>query len=466
MAFLAFALALSASGEPAVAHCGNCSLGDAPTKPVSFTCQNLGKADCEWKLGDLYYRHGFFAEAAQHCAAAVGFASSHNKAEQCLAAARRELERQRRERFDLRLLSIRHLIQLDALASAKTELSALKAFEAEETKTYGPLDADEELRLTEADSWLATARQQEWPNWISANFGLREWLPGVVTLASRCLLYGLFALLLWFFLWLVRFWIRAGLWFYMNLIRSVRWSVSSIADETKQLAAGALMDALNIYHNPLFQDLNTSSFLASPPGLTDSIDRIDPIGPSYAMWRNFLVDSEHRERVRAYLSDLIEKIDRNKFCRHTFKQVEAFEDINLKLGVIEGSLGAIFRNWRRWWTKGWPTVTGSVVFENIGEVSFASVRLICNWGQPFPWMRTEMPPDDADVELRQLISSERTMAVFASTEVDEFTDAVALASHRAAFRLLYRLAKRPAEPNLAITSASYRQGFRILQDVL
>jgi len=291
--------------------------------------------------------------------------------------------------------------------------------------------------------------------------GMRTWFLGVLTQILRFLTYFLIVWFIWQLLRMLRQLISALRW--RNVGGPIQWTVSSIADETKQLAAGAVMDALNIYHNPLFQPLSTSSLLAAPPGLNEVTNTADPAG---FVWRNFLINTATRPLVRAYLSDLIEYIEITQFASHTFQQVEAFEDMTLKLGAVEASLGVILRNVRRWWMKGWPTLTGSVVIEKIGENDFASVRLICNYGLIRSRQQDPLAPYDRDVKPGELFSDERTLAVFASTRIDQFTDAVSLASQRAAFRLLYMLAKRPAEPNLAIAASSYRQGLRLLVNVL
>ena len=44
----------------------------------------------------------------------------------------------------------------------------------------------------------------------------------------------------------------------------VVWTVSAIVDDTGEAAVGAVMDALNVYYNPLFQVLPASSYLAVP----------------------------------------------------------------------------------------------------------------------------------------------------------------------------------------------------------
>ena len=358
----------------------------------------------------------------------------------------------------LRLVDV--LVSQGAFEVADRELITLRNSEEIESKEVGPLPMEDLRRMNDARARIALAQQRQWPAFFPSM--MRGWLPAVLIWTLRTLAYLLIILIIWVVLsWLRDAW-RNYKW--RNIDGPIQWSVSSIADDTKQLAAGAVMDALNVYHNPLFQPLSTSSFLAAPPALVEDESYI--AGTSFVMWRNFLLRPV-QDMVRPYLSDLIEFVDIEKFSRHSFRQVDAFDDINLKLGSIEASLGAIFGNLRRWWTKGWPTVTGSVVIERVADSSFASVRIICNYGLKWAEPKQEhLAPSDADVEPGALLRNERTLAVFASTRIDEFTDAVALASQRAAFRLLYRLAKRPAEPNLAISASSYRQGVRLLLNVL
>jgi hypothetical protein len=360
-----------------------------------------------------------------------------------------------------RLRLIDTLIDEGSFKSAESQLKSLRDLEKAETEKFGPIDIVIQNMTDGTENRLTAARNHEWPATLPTVLGIRDWVPGIITQILRLLVYAFFVLVLWRGLCLLRDLRRYLGW--RNVTGTIQWQVSSIADETKQLGAGAVMDALNVFHNPLFQPLKTSSLLATPPALADVSGSADP---SFLVWRNFLIDSSALPTgIRPYISTLIEEIEVDKFTRHRFQQVDAFEDINLKLGIIEASLGAVVRNVHRWWTKGWPTVTGSVVIEKVAEASFASVRLICNYDLS-GWHQKKLAPEDADVSPAELFNGERTMAVFASTRQDEFSDAVALASQRAAFRLLYRLAKRPADPNLAITASSYRQGLRLLSSSL
>ncbi len=365
---------------------------------------------------------------------------------------------------------VRTLTDQGAYAAAQNELNTLKSDESQATAKYGP-DEWAAREIDDSTSRLARAQQQQWPAMLPSFAGIGEWLPGVVSLIGRVITFCVIGVVLYGALLFLRFSTRRWHWRRVSDVKQpIVWSVSSIADSTKQSAAGALIDALNVYYNPLFQDLYTSSFLAAPPSLIGT----DAAGdPSALMWRNFITDilPLPSDLVRPYISELIENIDTQGFARHRFYQVTAYESINLKLGFLDASLGAIANTIRSWWKKGWPSVTGSVLFEEINGKTFASVRLTCNVGISRNNKEDNVAPNDVDIDkkrdtLKDFFSEERTLSVFASTQVDESADAVALASQRAAFRLLYRLAKRPADPGLAIAASSYRQGVRLLNTAL
>jgi hypothetical protein len=398
----------------------------------------------------------------QRCAAAVSLDPSLAAATECLLQARHGLQIERDARLQLRLSMISNLMQTGALSTAQSALDSLKSDEQRESAEAGPLPTNDQQAIDNLGLALAERQQQEWPASIPNVLGLREWLPGVVSLLLRILVFCLAALLLVWLAALIREGYRILRW--RTLPNPIDWCVSSLADTTGQSAVGALMDALTVNFNPLFQPLPTSSLLASPPRLLAGIDSGDPAS---LVWRNFIITpSPTSPQVRHYLSDKIESVEVTSFAGHRFRQVEAFEDINLKLGILEGSLGALLRNLRRWWMKGWPSVTGSVGFEDINDKRFASVRLICNYGLGRKSSNRGIAPYDRDITPQEFFAEERTLSVFASTQTDESADAVALASQRAAFRLLYRLAKRPADPNLATAASSYRQGVRLLIVVL
>ena len=99
-----------------------------------------------------------------------------------------------------------------------------------------------------------------------------------------------------------------------------------------------------------------------------------------SVWRDFLRPAHAAER--AYLSQVLEDLDTRKFARHRFRQVKAFDDFNLKLGILEAAPGAILRGLRRWWEEGWPSVSGAVTIETLDKLKFANVRLIGSVGRP------------------------------------------------------------------------------------
>src|SRR5262249_31285931 len=123
--------------------------------------------------------------------------------------------------------------------------------------------------------------------------------------------------------------------------------------------------------------LPTSSYLAMPPALQTAAASAQ----DGQLLRDFFPNPlcVRPTQQGAYLSRLIEDLKIDDFSEHKFLQVDAFEEMNLKLGPLEASMGAVTRNVLRWWAKGRPAVTGSVGYEDIGDLKFASIRLICNY---------------------------------------------------------------------------------------
>jgi hypothetical protein len=483
------------AGAAAEVRVTDCSCHPKPrtkTAPCSKipSCTDTGKAFCESALGYKYFQLGRWDEALQHCGAAMAANASDLTAMACLQQGQEAIRLQRVREATERLGLINGLIGEREYSTAQDQLKALATDEQRAMAKYGPLD-QVALGIRDSTRRLADAQQKEWPNYLPKVLGIHDWLPGVISAVGRvltfCLLGGLLGLLVWGVAVFLRNVFRRVRWRKVaDPEYVIRWSVSSITDKTKQFAAGALIDALNVDYNPLFQRLYTSSFLAAPPALLEANAHGDP---STLVFRNLFVDLLAPDRlrlVRGYLSPLTEAIDIPAFARHRFTQVRAYEDIKLKLGgVVEASLGAITNAIRSWSMSGWPSVTGSVFFETINNVTFASVRLVANFGISSVRHRelvsrgtvrapgsedqleeNEMMFDKSPETMRKFFSQDRTLSVFASTQVDETADAVALASQRAAFRLLYRLARRPADPGLAIAASSYRQGVRLLNTVL
>jgi hypothetical protein len=480
------------SGGTAQCH----SQGTQKPKPAPPTCVDPKRATCEYRLGMLYLGLHRWDDALQHCSTAIAVDSANPAPAQCYSSAQESIRKERESAVSRGTDLVHSLTDKGAYAAAQDQLNTLKTNESQATAKYGR-DEQAAEQIDESTTYLAQAQQHEWPASLHSSLGLREWLPGVVSVIGRIAVLCLTVLILFLILLILRSIYRNLQWMGVsNVRRPIVWSVSSIADSTNQSAAGALIDSLNVYYNPLFQQLYTSSFLAAPPALVPAGTAGDP--PSF-MWRNFLTDllGLPADTVRIYVSDLIERIDYPSLARHRFRQVMAYESINLKLGFVDASLGSIVSTFQTWWNRGLPSVTGSVLIEEIGAKKFASVRLTSNFGisrkyKKIPEARnnagiqgneTGATPNETDTAragagfvapdedlkpetLRDFFSEERTLSVFASTPIDESVDAVALASQRAAFRLLYRLAKRPGDPGLAVAASSYRQGVRLLNTAL
>lgn len=359
---------------------------------------------------------------------------------------------------------------------ARQELVLLNKFHTDNLAKFGSLSekdqkgisaaevADEEA-ISEAETALADKVEHEWPrnlwNWL----GFRQGTPRIVEWTWSAVVAAALLFILYKVLDFIRFLRRRTK--FADLGGVIPWTVSSILDDTKQSAAGAIMDALNVDYNPLFDDLPVSSLLAVPvlllPPKAEAEAEKRGSDPEISVWRDFMF--EFPEQKRGLLRSQLEDIDKKKFAKHRFMQVKVFDEFNLKVGGLETAPGTVIRNLRRWWEEGWPSVTGTVTIERCDDVSFASVRLIGNIGDlRKPDYSTDFKAGK-DATLEELFSGERTISVFASTEIDQYTDAVALAAQRAAFRFFYRLL-RPGEANLAIAASSYRQGVRLLATTL
>jgi hypothetical protein len=455
----------------------------ATTSEPATACGGAHKVTCEVALGQKYIAFERWDNALEHCAAGMAADQDSHEAVDCYGRAWRAVQAIRRRTVTERLRLVASLMRDGALATAQEELKALSSDEQQAAAKYGALELNE-AGIRQAKEQLAEKQQRLWPTWLPEELGLRDWLPGVVTgfervvviIVGLALLYGLLVSLR--YVATLRYW--SG---FDNPAKPVLWSVDSISDTTGQSAAGALIDALNVDYNPLFQRLYTSSFLAAPPALLPARTRVDP---GERVYRNLFKDLLELpdDTVRGYLSENLEGLDTALFERHRFSQVRAYENISLKLGVVEASLGAIASTVRDWWREGRPSVSGSVLKETVNQSEFASVRLIANLAPPGHSLlkvslgsrrpvdahplgtAQEIILDRNEEALRLFFAEERTLSVFASTEVDDVADAVALASQRAAFRLLYRVVRRPADPGLAIAVSSYRQGIRLLNTAL
>jgi len=148
------------SAEAGAADCPWCQ-AKPPSKPVIFACQNRPRSKCEWSIGQQYLSIGFFAEAKEHCGKALQIAHSFAPARSCLEQAQASIDSQRHARFASRLTYIAQLIDDKDLDKAESELKALRAYEADEDKKFGPLK-DEDVRWLDSVAGRL-ASESVWP---------------------------------------------------------------------------------------------------------------------------------------------------------------------------------------------------------------------------------------------------------------------------------------------------------------
>lgn len=456
-----YALMPGASATPAAPATCDCAL--APKrKPRAAVCGDAARATCELRIGLGFLAAHHWADAVAHCSTAVTLDPASRPAVACIRNADLGQQMEWEDRILRRLTLARSLLEKSPEAAQK-ELESARSWMHATVK--GPLSAQLQDRLQSLAADIQRCKFGDWPlnlpSWIAS------WLPSVLNTVFRILSFVLLLWLAYLLLNLVR--LLRGWLYWQSLRFPVTWQVSSVTDESKQSAAGVLVDCLNVRFNVLFNDLYTSSFLAVPPALGLAADPPEEDeGGDLPVYRNFLIEGCDCDDVRPYLSYRMEALDRSKFDRHRFRQIDAFEEINLKLQFVEASLGALMRNLREWWDRGRPSVIGSVGFEEFEDARFANVRLVAHYGDDkHAFLRQSIqppvePPQGGAFGFQELFSREQTFSVFASTRVDDSADAVYLASQRAAFRLLYRLTVSPDEPGLAIAVSSYRQGLRLL----
>src|SRR5262249_23157448 len=152
---------------------------------------------------------------------------------------------------------------------------------------------------------------ETWPNTVPGAL-FAGWVPWLWNYLAPILMAIVALFLLYRALLVVRRLRRFFHW--RRLSFPLKWRVWPIVDETKQAAAGALMDALNVRFNPLFQPLPTSSFLAMPPALNSNLLSTQ----DGLLLRDFYANAQcdRPTQTGAYLSWFIEDLNIEEFSDH------------------------------------------------------------------------------------------------------------------------------------------------------
>jgi hypothetical protein len=163
----------------------------------------------------------------------------------------------------------------------------------------------------------------------------------------------------------------------------------------------------------------------------------------------------------------MEVLPLKEFQKHRFIQVEAFDELDVKVAGVEAKgLIGLFRTLRKLLDRGLPAAQGIVYRLRTGGAapqSYACVRITCNWTADVKALtrnrKRHHRSDDEDDR------QDETVSVFASTADDLSIDAIALSAQRAAFKLFHRLALRSSSA-YATAVANFHQGVELIDQSL
>jgi len=404
----------------------------------------------EFKTGDTLLGLRDYQGAKEHCLVAlratkrlpsadtssqpqwIASASDHSKdPEECVRKAEGAQD-------DNDLRAMESMVSLQNLNLRTGDIERAKAEQDELRKQYSSLASSSVQARSFAEQHLKS-------NWST----VLAWFSSKLSLVFLISLAVLWLYLLLVFYRSLRNSLRRGV-----LGQSTRWFVQSIKDDQNQSAAGAVMDALSISGNALLRKpFAPPALLLIPPGFGG------PDGDG--IWWSFF------GALRPSFD--IEKLPRREIERHRFVLQSELEEVNLKIAGSELSgLVSVVRNISRWFNKGLPAVQGAVLKrERQGQNASWAVRLNATsafkWAK---WLQEERDNDERRQENRRGPQQCLTISVYASTEEQEFVDAIGLAAQRAAFKLFYRLAKPDKDADEITAIAAFHQGVVLLRGYL
>jgi len=410
------------------------------------------QADREANLGRFYLAQGQFAAALATCQEALRLAGNGQAARDCEQSAIKKLLQERRTELSARLEIVDARLQRAEADAAFAELARIRSDLAPPGSPLGDFDNEMNVEITKR------LKHAKWLKWVSRGIPLAAWTGLKLIAAALALLVGLYLLRL-----ATNTILRHQRYRTTRLVSdTIDWTVWSIRDCEDLGGAGPVMDALNPGNNPLLRDqLKPSSLLlipllAAPDGDEADNDEECPV------WRDFL--DEPRQAI-----DMEALPPLSELRRHRFNQMEAFDELDVKLGSIEAKgIVGLFRAVRKWLDRGLPAAQGTVysMAHGTNGESYACVRITCNWTTELQALAEEVAqPTDGARELDENSPADETVSVYASTANDPSIDAIALSAQKAGFKLFHRLVRK-SSPSYATAVANFHQGVKLIDEYI
>lgn len=420
------------------------------------------KAAGDAELGRYYLDTGQYEAAFTICQEALKLASTLPSARSCDAEALKILREERKKKLPARLAAVDARLSRGEVNEAFGEIERIRS---ELAPTQSPLGDFDEQMNAEIAIRLNRAKWLKWFTWIFAGLPILFWaILKVFAVFLAVLLVGkLLQYALDLFLRHQRYRTRK------LESEGVSWTVWSIRDAQDQGAAGPVMDALNPKNNPLLnKSLKPSALLLVPLLPVGDDTGVGDVNESL-VWRDFL--DPPRDAIDMEILPLA------AFEKHRFIQIEAFDELDIKVGGVEakGVIG-LFRTFRKWLDRGLPATQGTVYTLLSGEIdkrSYACVRITCNWTTELQALSSQNDsssdgdhrPDGEHPPESEHRPGDETLSVFASSAHDPSIDAVALSAQRAAFKLFHRLATK-SSPTYATAVANFHQGVALIDEYI
>lgn len=448
-----------ALGNPAAVHKPRCDYSCDCERQKSACSLALAQeqASREADLGEFYLDQGQYEAAWVTCQGALKLAGNWEPARDCESEAIRGLKEERTKKLSARLDIVDARLWRAEADEAFVEIARIRTDLAPAGSPLGDFDKD---MNDEIGKRLSRAK---WLQWLSRGVPLVLWTFLTILGVALALLLGLYLLHL-----ALNLFLRHKRYRTIRLVSdTVDWTVWSIQDSQDQGGAGPVMDALNPSNNPLLREqLKPSSLLLVPLLAAGEGSQIED-DEEHPVWRDFL--DEPRLAIDMEALPTLKELR-----RHRFNQMEAFDELDVKLGGLEAKgIVGLFRAIRKWLDRGLPAAQGTVYPLSHGPdgQSYACVRITCNWTNELQALsrqaKESVPENEAAGVLEQdeNSSADETISVYASTANDPSIDAVALSAQRAGFKLFHRLIKK-SSPSYATAVANFHQGVKLIDEYI